>query len=85
MGPVPFLVYISDIDEDVTGIISKLADNTKVANTVASDNQVEEMQNNLDRRSEWEQTWQMSFDANKCKVLHKGYRNEKTNNILNGT
>ena len=27
----------------------------------------------------------MSFNANKCKVLHIGYRNEKAKYILNGT
>ncbi len=43
------------------------------------------MQINLDRLSEWGQTWQMSFDADNCKMLHIGYRNEKANYILNGT
>ena len=85
LGPVLFLVYINDIDEGVTGIISKFADDTKIANTVASNDQVKEMQNNLDRLSEWGQTWQMNFNADKCKVLHIGYRNEKANYILNGT
>ena len=42
------------------------------------------MQNNLDRLSQWGQAWQMSFNADKCKVLHIGYRNEKANYILNG-
>ena len=85
LGPVLFLVYINDIDVGITGIISKFADDTKIANTVASNNQVKEMQNNLDRLSEWGQTWQMSFNADKCKVLHIGYRNEKANYVLNGT
>ena len=85
LGPVLFLVYINDIDEGVTGIISKFADDTKIANTVASNNQVKEMQNNLDKLSEWGQTWQMSFNADKCKVMHIGYRNEKANYVLNGT
>ena len=43
------------------------------------------MQNNLDKLSEWGQTWQMSFNENKCKVMHIGYRNEKAQYSLNGT
>ncbi len=54
-GSIPCL-YTYDIDEGVSGIISKFADDTKIANTVASNNQVREMQNNLDRLSEWGQT-----------------------------
>ena len=85
LGPVLFLVYINDIDEGVTGIISKFADDTKIANSVVSNEQTKEMQNNLDKLSEWGQTWQMSFNENKCKVMHIGYRNEKAKYILNGT
>ena len=85
LGPVLFLVYINDIDEGVTGIISKFADDTKIANTVVSSEQKKEMQNNLDKLSEWGQRWQMSFNENKCKVMHIGYRNDKTIYFLNGT
>ena len=85
LGPVLFLVYINDIDEGITGIISKFADDTKIANKVASNEQTKEMQNNLDKLSEWGQTWQMSFNENKCKVMHIGYRNEKAQYSLNGT
>ena len=85
LGPVLFLVYINDIDEGVTSIISKFADDTKIANSVVSNEQVTEMQNNLNKLSEWGQTWQMNFNADKCKVLHIGYRNTKANYTLNGT
>ena len=83
LGPVLFLVYIDDIDVGVTGIISKFADDTKIANSVVSQVQKNEMQNNLDKLSEWGKTWQMSFNENKCKVMHLGYRNDKAKYILN--
>ena len=84
LGPVLFLVYINDIDEGVTGIISKFADDTKIANSVVSNEQTKEIQNNRDKLSEWRQLWQMSFNENKCKVMHLGYQNEKVKYILNG-
>ena len=43
------------------------------------------MQHNLDKLSCWAQIWQMSFNADKCKVLHVGYLNEKANYSMNGT
>ena len=85
LGPVLFLIYINDIDEGITSIISKFADDTKIANSVVSNEQVIEMQNNLNKLSEWGQMWQMNYNADKCKVLHIGYRNAKANYTLNGT
>ncbi len=85
LGPVLFLVYINDIDDGITSIISKFADDTKIANSVVSYEQVIEMQKNLDKLSEWGKKWLMSFNADKCKVLHIGYRNDKAKYVLNGT
>ena len=84
LGPILFLVYINDIDEGLTCIISKFADDTKIANTVVSQEQAKEMQNNLDKLSDWAKTWQMNFNTDKCKVLHIGHRNEKIDYSLDG-
>lgn len=84
LGPVLFLIYINDIDEGITCILSKFADDTKIASTVVSRDQVNEMQNNLNRLSDWAKTWQMKFNTDKCKVLHIGYRNEKATYIMDG-
>ncbi len=43
------LVYMNDIDEGVTGIISKFADENKIANAVASNELTKEMQNSVDK------------------------------------
>ena len=84
LGPILFLIYINDIDEGLTCIISKFADDTKIANTVVSNDQAKEMQTNLDKLSSWAKTWQMSFNTDKCKVLHIGYRNEEANYLMDG-
>ncbi len=84
-GSVLFLVYVNDIAVGVIDIISKFVDDTKIANTIASNSQTKEMQNNLDKLSEWGQTWQMSFNENKCKVMHIGYQNEIAKYILQNT
>ena len=85
LGPELFLIYINDIDEDLTCTVSKFADDTKIGSTVLSNEQVENMQNNLDKLSAWAQTWQMRFNEDKCKVLHIGSRNEKATYKMNDT
>ena len=79
------MFYVNDLDEDLTCVISKFADDTKFASIVRSNEQVLELQDNLDRLSNWAQRWQMSFNEEKCKVLHIRYQNEKATYTMNGT
>ena len=53
LGPILFLIYIDDLDEDVKCKISKFADNTKIANRVISLSQQQELQNDLNTLCEW--------------------------------
>ncbi len=62
-----------------------MADDTKIANYVVSNEQVIEIQNNLNKLSECGQAWQMNYNTDKCKVFHIGYQNTKTNYTLDGT
>lgn len=45
--------------------------------------QVIELQSDLSK-SDWEQTWQMNYSADKYKVLQTGYCNKKANGTSNG-
>lgn len=59
-GTVPgeglFLVYINDIDEKLSCIISNLADDTEIAETVLTNAQSVEIQSNLDGLANWVHT-----------------------------
>ena len=52
LGPILFLIYINDLDEDVKCKISKFADDTKIANRVISLSQQQELQNDLNTLGE---------------------------------
>ena len=84
LGPILFLIYINDLDEDAKCKISKFADDTKIANRVISLSQQQELQQDLNTLGEWAVDSQMFFNVDKCKVLHIGNRNVQANYTMNG-
>ena len=85
LGPVLFLIFINDIDSSLTSSISKFADDTKLYRKVNDEKDASLLQKDLDRLLTWSQTWQMSFNADKCKVLHFGSKNLGYNYTMAGS
>ena len=78
LGPTLFVIFINDIDsamDIVTGFISKFADDTKVGRIVNDDVGRQALQNDLNSLLKWAETWHMSFNEDKCKVMHFGRQN----------
>ena len=72
LGPILFLIYINDLDDDITSKVLKFADDTKVL----SDADRQHLQDDLNKLIEWSEKWQMLFNFGKCKCLHTGHGNE---------
>jgi hypothetical protein len=51
-------------------IIRKFADDTKVGNSAKTVKDREDLQEALDKLSNWADRWGMEFNVNKCKVTH---------------
>ena len=77
LGPVLFLICISDIDYTVDTKIKKFADDTKLYERVWTEAQALSMQSSLDSVFKWGNEGQMLFNLSKCKVLHVGKNNLK--------
>ena len=77
LGGTLFTVYIDDVDDDVTGFFRKFADDTKGANIVENRNDADRMQQDINAMMEWGRKWEMSFNVEKCKVLHIGRNNRR--------
>ena len=75
LGPVLFLSFINDLPETVSGLIKIFADDSKIYSSVESDQQHQNLQDDLDRLCDWSRKWKLSFNASKCKVLHLGNNN----------
>jgi ribonuclease P/MRP protein subunit RPP40 len=74
LGPCLFYVFIDDADDCVVGQteLIKFADDMKELRTVETDQDWQELQSTLDKLCDWADTWGMSFNVEKCKVMHNG-------------
>jgi len=63
---------------------TKFANDTKVFGTVIDEDDRTVLQEDLQKLSEWADSWQMEFNVEKCKVMHFGSRNNKFNYSMRG-
>ena len=75
LGPLLFVIFINDLDEEVEGWVGKFADDTKVGGVVDSLEGCQKLQRDIDRMQDWAEKWQMDFNADKCVVVHFGRSN----------
>ena len=70
LGPLLFLLFINDMPSVTSSSTTALfADDSKCFKPVFSTNDCILLQKDLNRLYEWSQTWQMSFNPSKCKVM----------------
>ena len=62
-----FLIYINDLDDDITSKVLKFADDTTVFRKIKSDADRQQLQDDLNTLNEWSEKWQMLFNFGKCK------------------
>jgi len=77
LGPVLFLIFINDLDSKILNKILKFTDDTKLFGKANMADDRECLQKDLNTLFEWSEIWQMSFNINKCKVMHLEGRNCK--------
>jgi len=70
LGPLPFLIYINDLEDNVVSNLFKFADDTKLFGQVKDMVDTTLMQEDLDRLIEWADKWQMQFNVSKCTVMN---------------
>ena len=69
------LIYINDLEDDISSKVLKFADDTKVFRKVTNDTNKQSLQNDLDNLVELSEKWQMLLNFGKCKCIHIGHGN----------
>ena len=83
LGPLLFLKYINDLEDNITSNVLKFGDDTKVLRRVNTNTDTH-LQNDLDRLVKWSEKWQM-LNFGKCKRLHTGHGNLDVNYKMGDT
>ena len=53
LGPLLFIIYINDLDNEISSDISKFSNDSKIGRTIKSESDVKDLQGDLDRLNEW--------------------------------
>jgi ribonuclease P/MRP protein subunit RPP40 len=70
LGPLLFLVFINDMPDLVNHFCKLFADDTKLIAVIRDPTDKDILQQDIDALVCWSQTWKMSFNERKCKVMH---------------
>uniref|UniRef100_A0A8C5N1B7 Reverse transcriptase domain-containing protein n=1 Tax=Leptobrachium leishanense TaxID=445787 RepID=A0A8C5N1B7_9ANUR len=77
LGPILFNIFISDIAEGINGKVCLFADDTKICNRVDVPGGISQMTNDLGKLKKWSELWQLSFNVDKCEIMHLGRKNPR--------
>ena len=73
LSTIQFLIYINDLEEDISSKVLKFADDTKVLRKVTNVTDKQSLQDDLDKLVKWSEKWQMLFNFGKCKCIRIGH------------
>ena len=69
LGPLLFIIYINDIDAELSSTVSLFADDCALYCEVSSTEDCEILQNDLHLLCSWALKWQLKLNISKCKAL----------------
>ena len=72
LGPILFLILISDIDNNISSTASMFADDTRVLRKISTEEDVEALQEDLEKVFNWQEDNNMKFNGKKFELLRYG-------------
>ena len=72
LGPLLFVIYINDMLDTISSGGLLFADDTKIFRRITSENDAQELQDDLKKLETWSKSWLLRFNVNKCHVLTLG-------------
>ena len=74
LGPLLFLIFVQDLPNWVKNSIKMFADDTKIWTKIASLEDADSLQQDLDRLVQWSAKWLLEFNPSKCKLMQIGHK-----------
>ena len=73
LRPLLFLIYINDLNDNITSNVLRFVDDAKVFKRVNTDGDKQHLQIYIDKLVKWPDKRQMLLNFGKCKCLHTGH------------
>jgi len=84
LGPFGlFICFVNDMPDVVHSCVQMFADDTKLYCEVNNKRQVGSLQQDFTALENWTETWQLNFNAEKCKVINLGPHTARHNYNMN--
>ncbi len=65
LGPVLFIIYINDVDFGINNLINKFENDTKIGNSVLTDEDRHSLQEDLYKISAWSDRWDLPLNVHR--------------------
>eukprot|EP00061_Rhincodon_typus_P013580 g40033.t1 len=62
LGPLLFVIYLNNLEENIAGLITKFADDTKIDGVADSEEDCQRIEQDIDQLEAWAEKWQMEFN-----------------------
>jgi len=73
LGPLLFLIYVNDLPDWIKNDMRMFADDTKIWSRIGGLTDCVRLQADLNQLHAWSDKWLLSFNPDKCKVMHVGH------------
>ena len=84
LGPLLFIMYINDMPNNIGACCSIFADDTKISKNVSTHEDALKLQEDLEKLEDWTDIWKLTFNAEKCKIIHFGSKNKHYDYLMKG-
>ena len=72
LGPLLLVIFINDLPDVVSSDIYLFADDTKISRPIMTEEDEQRLQRDLDKLTDWSETWLPKYHPDKCKHMHIG-------------